>query len=386
MNGDSQRTNEGRTIVLGTQQVVSIGIGANFGQFRQVFIRENMSHASGLKLVLLFIRKLKDMQLVHFDLMPQKLKNKMDEMKLFTKDKTKSVEARAEVYQQLQYLNSISKLKIVGLNSAGYDLPCLMNLIIEMCNAQGIRVIKKGSSIFDLNIGFLSFRDACHYTGGMSLAKFAAVFKLPIAKSVFPYEKFGSIEQICQQIVWPCYNEFSSSLPSKWQDFTREFSEILLDKSKYKFDTFGELLSFLGADLSQFSSEQLANLFMPTLSSSQLEMLKSFLNISPVEFLLQKKEYENRLASGEYENFKDFLVFYNLLDVDLLTAAFSKFMANFERCFEVKKKHLISSLKYVFRSVYLTNCHYRVWLSRSCGNFMTNRRQKHSVFVTNTAF
>ena len=66
-----------------------------------------------------------------------------------------------------------------------------------------IKVIKKGSGFFDLCFEMIAFRDAMNYTGPMSLAKFAKVFKLEMEKSIMAYEAFESIEEVRNQIDWP---------------------------------------------------------------------------------------------------------------------------------------------------------------------------------------
>ena len=348
--------------ITGAQRVISIGYYANFGDYRGVIFREDMSEESGLRLVKQFLDKMYELQTRHYEQIPQNIKEIMREYKEQLKVKTLSVENRAKFWRRLCYLRSLTKLKIVGFNSGGYDLPCLMNMIIQIAGPDSIKVIKKGNSIFDLNVKLLSFRDCSNYTGPMSLSKFAEIFKLPISKSIFPYEAYSSISEIRDQIDWPSYPAFQSSLPTKKNNHVAEISQILVDKNRFGFSTFGDFMEFFNVPTETFSCGHFDMLYLPNLNPNQQHALEQHFNVSPINYIDQKKSYESRIQSGEYTCFLDYLGEYNLLDCDLLTAAMTKFMAIFEQCFKLWVPPFIFlicktfyNVTHFLRFVFLTN-------------------------------
>ena len=109
----------------------------------------------------------------------------------------------------------------------------------------------------------------------MSLAKFAKIFKLPESKGIFPYEKFRSITEISEQVSWPKYVDFSSSLPKRPIDYTIELRTILNDKS-WDFGTLGDMFSFFQFQSKTFVSSDLHLQYFPELMEDQLCEIKDY--------------------------------------------------------------------------------------------------------------
>ena len=325
----------GMSTVSGCQKVISIGYTANFGNYKDVIVRTNMDRLSGIELVNRFIQKMNELQTRHYERIPQKMKMIMLEYKEILKQKTKSVAEMSKLRKRLWYLRSLCDLKIIGFNSSRYDIPVLMHLLLEAVGHKNIKVIKKGNTIFDLRIQKLCFRDAMNYCGPMSLSRFAKIFKLPISKGMFPYEKFVSIEDIRNQIKWPDYNDFISSLPTKLQDFTSELQTILAEKPTFKILTLENLFNCFNFSNSAFTTDILKCQFFPKLTPIQKEVLSKYFTISPISFLSEKKSFEELVFNGTYTSFVDYLCFYNQLDCDLLAQAMTKFIDVFENCFNV---------------------------------------------------
>ena len=63
--------------------------------------------------------------------------------------------------------------------------------------------------------------------------------------------------------------------------------------------------------------------------------LESYFNISLVDFIDQKEKYDEKISTGEYHNFLDYLIEYNLLDCEILSKSMQKFIETFEKCFQV---------------------------------------------------
>ena len=78
-------------------------------------------------------------------------------------------------------------------------------------------VIKKGSGYMTLNLkneNYLevSFKDVRHYTSPCNLDKFLKTWQAPAEKSIFPYQKYSSIEELELATNFPSLEDFYSDL------------------------------------------------------------------------------------------------------------------------------------------------------------------------------
>ena len=56
------------------------------------------------------------------------------------------------------------------------------------------------------------FKDVRHYSSPCDLATFLKTWEASAEKSIFPYQKFGSIEELEQTIEFPTIEDFYSEL------------------------------------------------------------------------------------------------------------------------------------------------------------------------------
>ena len=56
------------------------------------------------------------------------------------------------------------------------------------------------------------FKDVRHYTSPCNLDKFLRTWEAPAEKSVFPYQRFSSIEELIQTTEFPPIEDFFSDL------------------------------------------------------------------------------------------------------------------------------------------------------------------------------
>lgn len=148
----------GASVITGCQEPISIGYYANFGDYKGVILRKDMEYSSGIDLVKQFLKKMRELQTRHYELIPENIKQTIAEYKEMLKTQSLSVDRQTKIKRRLWYLRSLTNLKIIGFNSSRYDLPVLLKFILETTNPEQIKVIKKGSTIFDMRIGKLCFQ------------------------------------------------------------------------------------------------------------------------------------------------------------------------------------------------------------------------------------
>ena len=144
--------------------VISIGYVSSFSDDRDVLLRKSMSSADGLDLVKTFLDKMEDLQKKHFRSLAKTIPSRLKSLKIQLLDRNLSVKEKSLLVAKFRYLENMSKLKVIGFNSAKYDLACLISFFLEIMGPDNINVIKNGSSFFCLNYNHLSFRDAMNYS------------------------------------------------------------------------------------------------------------------------------------------------------------------------------------------------------------------------------
>ena len=80
-----------------------------------------------------------------------------------------------------------------------------------------VSVIKKGTAYMTLNLqrsdGLeVVFKDVRHYTSPCNLDKFLKTWQAPAEKSVFPYQKYSSVEELELATEFPPIEDFYSDL------------------------------------------------------------------------------------------------------------------------------------------------------------------------------
>ena len=152
-----------------------------------------------------------------------------------------------------------------------------------------LRVLKKVNLYFSVRSGQVHFKDALLFTSPTSLSKYLKQNNIQEEKSIFPHGRFNSISQIKAQVDFPKYEEFYSSLKNQ--------------------------------------------------------------NVPREDYDLAKAEFYRRknLPSDHPEkinSFKDWLVFYNNLDVLPLAKAINNSFSTFFEIFSIDPEWCISLPKY----------------------------------------
>ena len=103
---------------------------------------------------------------------------------------------------------------------ARFDVPVIIGLVAKWCRENSLKVIeviKKGSGYMTLHLihpnGLeVVFKDVRHYTSPCNLDKFLKTWQAPAEKSIFPYQKYSSIEELEQTTEFPPIEDFYSDL------------------------------------------------------------------------------------------------------------------------------------------------------------------------------
>ena len=163
-----------------------------------------------------------------------KLKVKDDELKGLTDEEMKSLISQWEsTYEKLtRLLGSLyhycRQIPVLGFNSAKYDLNLVKSQLIPWLrrdvdpnkdddgeDTREVSVIKKGSTYTQIGARRFKFLDISNYlAGGVSYSAFLEAYKIPEAKSYFPYEWFDHPSKLDFPSL-PPYHTFYSELKQR---------------------------------------------------------------------------------------------------------------------------------------------------------------------------
>ncbi len=108
-----------------------------------------------------------------------------------------------------------SQVPVLGFNSSRYDLNLIKGYFIsklEATSEKPTEIIKKNSAYASISVENFIFLDVSHFLApGSSYSKFLKAFGIEEKKSFFPYEWLSSADKLQQEHL-PCYDEFYSSL------------------------------------------------------------------------------------------------------------------------------------------------------------------------------
>jgi len=216
-----------------------------------------------------------------------------------TLSKTERSKLGSLKFQLIQYI----RMDVYGYNSGNiygyrfqsvtickigrFDINLLAPYLIPALQSRygKLSVIKKGNSYFTIGCESFTFKDVCNYTSPAPLSKYLAQWGVSETKSVFPYTYFNTVADISQCSEFPAHEAFYSDLKDK--------------------------------------------------------------NISENAYFAAKVEYNRRksLPIGHPEkmnNMRDWLIYYNILDVAPLCQALDNSFRTFYHLFNIDPSHCFS--------------------------------------------
>ena len=111
----------------------------------------------------------------------------------------------------------------IDVFSGKFDIPCLITYFATYCHEKNLKkmILKKTASYFTLELikdeklpteKRISFRDVRNYCPPCGLDKFLRTWEAPFSKSIFPYQRYSSVEELSQATEFPPKEDFFNSL------------------------------------------------------------------------------------------------------------------------------------------------------------------------------
>lgn len=123
------------------------------------------------------------------------------------------------------FLRNYTRLKVYGFNASRFDMPVLFPGLIRILRdqeahkrlANSVNVLKAGAKYFSVSTSKYVFGDTLNFTSPCNLSKYLQQWKIKEKKSIFPYQKFNSVEDL-SETVFPKITDFFSNLTGKTVD------------------------------------------------------------------------------------------------------------------------------------------------------------------------
>ena len=196
-------------------RIASIAVGSNFpGYETKTFARKDSTPNSSVILIKQFFKCLDSLHKEIVKTIPEYIFDAQAHIEEveggFNRYKTK-------YFTWQNFLKSFTDLSIFGFNSSKFDMPCLAPLIFSMAKRKGYKIncIKRGTRYLNVTIGDFSFRDILMLSSPCKLSDYLKTWKTSECKSIFPYQKYKSIEQLENDTTFPPIEDFYSSLSNE---------------------------------------------------------------------------------------------------------------------------------------------------------------------------
>ena len=226
-----------KTSILSTHELVSISANAfqNGKHFQRTFVVKDSSRDAQVEIIehfLLFCHQT-----------AANMKQDQDVLRFLKQidERLKSMNGGEFDLDELRelklYLTEFTQLNIFGYNSQGYDLPIIIEHLMQACvnlklpiRNGHVKILKKGLKYFLLQIGNCKFKDVLNFTSPMSLDSYLRTWHPEGARKLaYPYEAYENIEQIRAQKNFPPISSF-------WSTLKGPLDQELYDSCKKIFD------------------------------------------------------------------------------------------------------------------------------------------------------
>ena len=326
------------TYLIETHKLVSIGVGSNFGKRGyKVFIREDFSETSLMKVMHDFWSELVQLQIDHRKSFPQEFDTALEYL---NEQIAGQPPYRTSIEQSCKrYIEDLFMLKVTSFNGERFDLPIIFPALLKFWDIQSsknrsdpLTIVRRGLGIMSLNFRSVRFIDIRNYFPYGSLDQMGKIFKIDDMKLCFPYQGYSSIEELTAATDWPPYSAFASSL--KPHNDISNLPEKLYSAFLKAEEFFGITSNDFFEQLDVYSAFD--NFHASTEFPHDLRFTPAAVSIFNLDLELYVDswiKFEELKILGEVQNMADYLKFYNLIDVRVTVGSFTRMVQLFHEKF-----------------------------------------------------
>ena len=210
-----QRTESMR--IEANQYLVSIGCSSNLPNAGDKwFCRKSSAPEEGHRVVGKFINHLRSLQNQLLALIPQEITDLIEKLEEESPQETHQF-VNSKKHRYLRHLQKLCELNCYGFNSGKYDLPAMIASVYKDAfkNKHTVSALKKANKYTMVKIGDLCFKDVLSFTAPCSLSQYLRQWGAEEEKSVFPYQLYSRVEELVYAESFPEYEQFYSTLKAK---------------------------------------------------------------------------------------------------------------------------------------------------------------------------
>ena len=322
------------TFLIETHKLVSIGIGSNFGRKQyKVFMRDDFSEESLIKIIQNFWSELVQLQIEHQKSFPPEFESALQYLNETIAGQPPYKDSI--LHSCKRYIENLFILKVTSFNGERFDLPIIFPALLKFWNIESskkrydsLNIVRRGLGIMSLDFRLVRFIDIRNYFPYGSLDQMGKIFKISDMKLCFPYQGYSSIEELKEATDWPPYCAFASSLKPH-NDISN-----LLEKLHSAFLKAKEFFEITSNDF--FEQLNVYSAFENFNPSTDFPCDLRFTSAATSIFNLDLELYvdswikfEELKILGHIKNMADYLKFYNLIDVRVTVGSFTRMVQLF---------------------------------------------------------
>ena len=194
---------------------VSIGCATNIPGADDEWFCVNSSEPGEIQtMVDKFMNYLFETRSAYQSCIPKEIRDILYKTRVALADKKLPYNAKRRALEQdLNCLKKYETLPVYAFNGARFDLVVLIPYISKWCGKDIEKsLIKRGAQYMMLNIENLQFRDVLDFTAPTNLDKYLKTWNASLAKSIFPYSYFNTIEALEATTEFPSKEAFFNEL------------------------------------------------------------------------------------------------------------------------------------------------------------------------------
>ena len=202
-----------QTLEVAQHKILSIAVGTNNG-FQWAQHRKDSTPNGAQNLVDAFLDQLQNLEIDYSTQFPDYFYDALETIEGDLKSETINRPQKQYLNMLKRYLEKYLKMDLYSFNGGRYDLNVLAPYLLPGLASRydNINLLKKNSSYFSIETEKLCFKDALYFTTPQNLSSYLKQNSVVEEKSIFPYSKFGSIEEMLETTEFPSFDSFYSEL------------------------------------------------------------------------------------------------------------------------------------------------------------------------------
>ena len=126
----------------------------------------------------------------------------------------RTLSEKTKLYNWRAFIKNYTRLSCYGFNSARFDLPCIASTLFTVGEEHfgEISALKRGSAYISVGFSEVQFKDILNLSSPCNLGKYLKTWGAKENKSIFPHGYYANVEEMKLDVDFPPKEKFNSTL------------------------------------------------------------------------------------------------------------------------------------------------------------------------------